>query len=248
MSNVQHLDLEDMVSPTFGVDVFDAKTGDNESVCVLSFRVRSEAAARDLANFTEREGDWVLDSDVSTGQDATGKYLVFVEIQRTRQLTNRILELVELYDRLCGATDWRFTVGKFQKRHECTSENLSKHVTTSVDAYKSQLAEQRHQEITEFFNGTIYNTVKVNENALRLEQYFQPHKVHSALKMTILKENPTNEEINENMSLKVKSPTDSLARWLSTTLGENVEVEAAGPNFLLKNSKLNKSMLVKLHV
>lgn len=248
MSNIKHLDLEDLISPTFGVDVFDAKTGTNDTVCVLSFRVKTEIAARDLSNFTEREGDWILDSDVSTGEDPSGKFLVFVEIKRTRQLISHILNLVELIERLAGAMDWKFTVGKYQKRHELTPEKLQEHVSTTAEEYANHIKAQREKSMMEFFNGTLYNTVKVEENTLRLEQYFQPHKIHSSLRMTILKENPTTEDINENMNLKIKTPLDSLTNWLNVTMGEKIQVESAGPNFLLTNSSLNQSLLVKLHV
>lgn len=248
MSNIAHLDLEDLISPTFGIDVFDAKTGTNESVCVLSFRVKTEAAARDLSNFTEREGDWILDSDVSTGEDSSGKFLVFVEIKRTRQLIPHILNLVELIERLAGAMDWKFTLGKFQKRYELTQETLQELVSTTAEEYSNHIKAQREQSMMEFFDGTLYNTVKIDENTLRLEQYFQPHRAHSSLRMTILKENPTTEDINENMNLKIKTPTNSLTHWLDVTMGQNIQVEAAGPNFLLTNSSLNQSLLVKLHV
>lgn len=248
MSDLSYLDLEGMVSPMFGIDVFDAKAGTNESVCVLSFRVSSESGAQDLSSFTEREGDWILDSDVSTGEDDTGKYLVFIELQRSRQLIAKILNLLEVIERLAGAMDWKFTVRKFQKRYACNQETLQKYVATTTEEYTAQLKEQRHQEMMEFFDGTVYNTLTVNENVLKLEQFFQPHRAHSSLKITILKENPNDEELHESMTSLKKQPNPSLSSWLERTLGANVQVEAMGSNFLLKNSKSNKSLLVKLHV
>lgn len=248
MSNLTHLDLERMVSPTFGVDVYDAKAGTNESVCVLSFRVKSETGAQDLSSFTEKEGSWILDSDVSTGEDDTGKYLVFVELKRSHKLISQILNLLEVIERLAGSMDWKFTVGKFQKRYPCNERTLEMYVAKTVEEYTGQLKEQRQQEMMEFFDGTVYNTLTVNENVLKLEQFFQPHRAHSSLKMTIIKENPNDEELNESMTSAKSQPNSSLSSWLERTLGENVQVEALGSHFLLKNSKSNKSLLVKLHV
>jgi hypothetical protein len=163
-------------------------------------------------------------------------------------LIDRILDILEIVERLSGDVKWYFTVGKLQKRYPATQEHLQNQVTTSEESYLQQLKEERIQQMNEFFEGTLYNTLKINENFIKLEQFFQPHRAHSSLKMTLIKENPTTEEVNESMGAKIKSHPNGLANWLSTTMGENIQVEAVGPNFLLTNSKLNKSLLVKLHV
>jgi len=244
-TSLQPLDLEGMVSPVFGVDIYDAKTGDNEDVCVISFRVDTEAPAQDLANFLEHEGEWIMDSDASTGEDDTGKYLTFVELKRNHRIANRIMDLLDIVERLTGTVNWKFTVGKKQMVYPAKQEELDQYIAKNNEEYSEQMNEERYENLNEFFTGTTYNAMSVKENTIRLQQYYQDFKPHSELGLTILKENPTDEDLTEH---KVKVGQTSAVNWLSKVLGPEITVESRGSHFLLTNSKTNKSLLVQLHV
>ena len=87
------LDLNEMVHSTFEVDTFRSKMGEDSDVCVVSFKVKDRSPAKDLMEFIEKGYDFVLDADVSSGEDNNGEYSVFVELSRTNQLAEQIKEL-----------------------------------------------------------------------------------------------------------------------------------------------------------
>ena len=245
MSSLNNLDLEDMVSSQFGVDIYDAKAGDNDSVCVLSFRVRGENAARDLSHFLEKEGDWILDSDISTGEDNAGKYLVFVEINRNRRLYDRIQDALEIIERLTGPLKWKFSVGKKLIVRPVKTENLEKYITSSPNDYTAQLQEERRAAMEEFFGAAPFNNVMLVDDQLSLQQFFQENKLHSSVNFTVVSEAPTQEDLAEG---QVDPLNNSKSIWLSKVLGPDITVEEIGSNILLTNSKLNKNLLVSLNV
>ena len=72
------LDLKEMVYPTFEVDTYRSKMGEDRDVCVISFQVTDRAPAKDLMEFIEKGYHFVLDSDVSSGENEKGEYSVFV--------------------------------------------------------------------------------------------------------------------------------------------------------------------------
>ena len=232
-----------MVHETFGVDVYDAKTGDNAEVCVLSFRVKSEDAAKDLSRFLEREGDWVLDSDSSTGEDNTGNYLTFVEIKRNNRLIERIQDVLEIIEKLTGSQRWQFTVGRRLVAHPAKGPELEEFVPTDIENFNKNLSESRYEQLSEFFNSTVFNTVSVHENEIKLQQFFQDFKPHSSLSMTVVKEDPDQDELLENTG----GTKNKHYKWLEKMMGSDITVESIGDNYLLTNSKLNQRLIVKIN-
>lgn len=232
-----------MVSPTFGVDIFDAKTGDNTDVSVLSFRVRTEDAARDLSKFLEKEGDWILDSDISTGEDDTGNFLTFVEIKRNHRLADRIQDLLEIVERLTGALNWQFTVGKKVAVYPANQENMQQMIPMDTDNFNRSVNEQYYEQMVEFFESAPFNAISVHENVVRLQQFFQEFKPAQELSLTILQEDPTEDEIKESVS----GPSRRTFKWFERAMGPDITVETRGSSFLLTNSKLNRQLLININ-
>ena len=101
-------DLKEMVHPIFEVDSFRSKMGEDQDVCVVSFKVSDRSPAKDLMEFIEKGYDFVLDADVSSGEDNQGEYSVFVEISRTPKLAENIKELTYGVKKLTGVEDFKF--------------------------------------------------------------------------------------------------------------------------------------------
>lgn len=239
------MDLEKMILPRFGIDIFGAKSGIDEDVCVLSFQIKNQYAAKDLSKFLEKEGNWILDADVSTGENYDKNYLTFVELKRNRSLHIRILDLIELIEKLCGHLDWTFSVGKQPTVFKLTSETLEKAVPDSPKKYLARKEEIRLGEMQDFFNQSPFNNVMLKENDLVLQQYFQPHQVHSSLSFNVLSEDPSEKDLAESAYDPLNN---NKATWLSKMLGPDIVVEQSGSNFVLTNTSLNKSLLVSLNV
>jgi hypothetical protein len=83
-------DLKDMVHSVLTIDTHRSKMGEDRDVCVLSFTVNDRNPAKDLMEFIEKGYDFVLDADVSSGENTNGEYSVFVELSRTKDLAEQI--------------------------------------------------------------------------------------------------------------------------------------------------------------
>jgi hypothetical protein len=75
-------ELKDMVSDVFTVDRYTSKMGEDRDILVLAFRVKEKYPAQDLMEFLEKGYTYILDADMSTGEENDGQYQVFVEIER----------------------------------------------------------------------------------------------------------------------------------------------------------------------
>jgi len=106
--SLQPNDLKDFVNEIFTIDSYKSKMGQDKEIAVLAFEVKSQEPAKDLMNFIEKGYDFVLDADVSTGENRKGNYNVFVEMERDRHLPTRINDLLEEVSKLTGIGDWKY--------------------------------------------------------------------------------------------------------------------------------------------
>lgn len=108
---LEYRDMVGMIKPTVHIDEFASKMGDDEDIIVVSFFVRSQAAARDLVNWFEKGYDWVLDADSSPGEIRPGRYLVYVEMRRRSSAGEHVADLLDDLTTLTEheATDWMMT-------------------------------------------------------------------------------------------------------------------------------------------
>ena len=116
-------DLEYLIKKVFGIDAFKSKIGDDEQVAVLSFEVKQEDAAKDLENFIEMGYSFVLDADCTAGETDDGSYFVFVELERSRHITEQILEILEGVKKLANLDNMRFRYFKNFKSQGRGAEN-----------------------------------------------------------------------------------------------------------------------------
>ena len=77
---LQAKDLRSLVYDIFEIDSFKSKMGEDKDIVVLSFSVKSQEPANDLMNFLEKGYPFVLDADVTSGEQPDGTYKVFVEM------------------------------------------------------------------------------------------------------------------------------------------------------------------------
>ena len=82
-------DLKHLVYDIFEIDSFKSKMGDDKNIVVLSLSARTKESANDLMNFLEKGYPFVLDADVTSGEQADGSYKVFVELERNKDVGTR---------------------------------------------------------------------------------------------------------------------------------------------------------------
>lgn len=146
-------ELRDSVSNTIHIDEFDAKMGENDDVCVISFKCKYHDQANDLVNFIEKGYEWVLDADVSAGEMEDGSYLVFIEALRRPTLPEKLLKLLADLENL---TDIPLEKNEFRYLKDndylpVTLENLQSKLPESPRAYRKMM-KKRDAEDNELNN------------------------------------------------------------------------------------------------
>lgn len=144
--NLEYGDLKRLVHDELHIDEYKSKMGDDADVCVLSFKVSGKEPSMDLVNFIEKGYEFVLDADVSSGEKEGGDYLVFVELERTKDLPEQIMRLLSDIKNLTEVdpSEWRFKYRKSDKEHDLTEEGLTKAIPLTPEEYNRKF--QREQD------------------------------------------------------------------------------------------------------
>ena len=144
-------DLDYLISNKIHYDEFDSKMGRADDVVTASFKIKQREPAADLVSFMENGYDWVLDADISTGEIDDGEYLVFMEMQRRRDLPKKLMEMLQDLQYLTNIkpNNWKFKWYK-QRDYQALDENsIMENVPMSSREYKAQVEgfEQIREEV-----------------------------------------------------------------------------------------------------
>ena len=147
--NLEHNDLKRLVHPELHIDEYKSKMGDDSDVCVVSFKVSGKEPAADLVSFIEKGYEFVLDADVSSGEKEGGDYLVFVELERTEELPEQIITIMEDLMNLTEQelSDWRVRYHKSSVDHDLTIESLKELIVLSPEAYSRKYDKDDEEDI-----------------------------------------------------------------------------------------------------
>jgi hypothetical protein len=140
--------LRKLIHPELHIDEFKSKMGDDDEICVISFKVNGKEPAQDLVNFIEKGYDWVVDADVSSGEMDDGDYIVFLEINRDRELPENVMDMMEDIMRLTEQelSDWRVRYHSNTTDHDLTLEDLSEMVPLSPEEYDAKYGTDDDQQ------------------------------------------------------------------------------------------------------
>lgn len=158
-------DLENYISNLFTIDQFKSKMGEDKDIVVIGFKVKEKNPATDLMEFIEKGYDFILDADMSAGEEHDGQYQVFVEIERTPKLSEQMQELLGGVGDLCDCYDWRFRYQKAPSSIEYSQETLTEHVPLTPEEYESKMLEVKNDDIANFFDqGAVSTELDENNN------------------------------------------------------------------------------------
>jgi hypothetical protein len=163
-------DLRDMIGSIFEVDSYASKMGDDKNIVTLSFSLNDKAAAEDLSNFLEKGYSFILDSDVTAGEQSDGTYKVFVELERNKDVNDNIFEIVDGLQNISGNEDFKFRYYKGWRSHPVTLENLEELIPTDPDNYGITMQENALNNYKEFFNRSFIDEIDLNENRLTIKK------------------------------------------------------------------------------
>ncbi len=232
------MDLQEMIYSTFEIDSFRSKMGEDKDVCVVSFKVKDRGPAKDLMEFIEKGYSFVLDADVSSGEDNSGEYSVFVEISRTPKLAEQIKELTYGIEKLSGLEEFKFKYYKENQLHEANKENLSRHIPPTPREYDGFVNKVKTESVKRFFNKTLMDDLSLEGNVITIHKPFD-----KTVKLEIVKEAST-ESILEGVedALSIDEAAMSEIFWLTKVLGD-YSINKIGETFVFNNG--NHSMLLK---
>lgn len=225
-------DLVNCVESIFTVDQFTSKMGNDRDVAVLRFRVKDKFPAIDMMEFIEKGYPFVLDSDISSGEEKDGKYSVFVELERTKQLPQQIKSIIEGLSSLTNINEWRFRFYKDVTSQDFSTEAVTESIPLTPDDYDVSLNEQRTSEVTEFFDqGTADIEVDESLNVTFKKAFWES----ITLKLVCLGDyNDVKNTIKGAVRVDESSASETL--FLTKYLG-NYEIHKIGEQFLVRNGK-----------
>jgi hypothetical protein len=232
-------DLKDYVADIFTVDRYKSKMGEDQDIVVLGFRVKEKYPALDLVEFIEKGYNFILDADMSAGEENDGQYKVFVEMERTPKLPGQLRELLSGIGRLTDNYDWKFRYQKSNGAVPFSEEKVMEHIPLSPADYHNKILEIQNHEVGKFFNqGAIDNvTLEADGSMTFMKPFF------GNLKMKYVSMGKYDELKNQIPgALSLDENSQSQVYFLQKYLGD-YDINKIGDKFLIRNG--TRAMIVQ---
>jgi hypothetical protein len=231
-------DLTNYVSEVFSVDRYSSKMGEDQDIVVLGFRVKEKNPAVDLMEFIEKGYPFILDADISTGEENDGQYQVFAEIQRSPEIKSQLRELLNGIGQLCNCYEWRFRYQKSSNSIEFTEENVMEHIPTTSEEYQSKILEIKNVDVRDFFDQGSAEVALESDNTLI---FSKPYSGPIAAKLVSIGEYDAVEKLVPGR-LSLDESSQSQCIFLTKYLG-NYEINKIGNKFLIRNG--DRGMIIE---
>ena len=212
---LRSLDLEEMVYPLFEIDSHSSKMGEDRDVCVVTFKVKDRNPAKDVMEFIEKGFNFVLDSDVSSGENSEGEYFVFVELGRTPQLAEQIKEITYGVKKLTGIDNWKFKYHKSPNEFEMTEESLNRMIPPTPEKYDQHLVKMQTEGIKNFFNKTLMDDLTLESDIITIHKPF-----NQTVKLRMIAQGDQTILENNTDAVRLDPESTSEVFWLTKVLGD----------------------------
>ena len=167
-------DLDKLLMPVFGIDLFKPKTGTEDDIVVLSFTIDNELGAKDLASFIDKSViKDVVDAEPSPGPDPEGQYAVFVELIRNDKTPLTILKLLNDIKHVVNVTDWSFRSWPTKRIEKLTPKGLMDSMNPKVRESIKFMSEVINEDALKVFDAGLcgYTVFDIGGLKTVLEQY-----------------------------------------------------------------------------
>lgn len=229
------MDLKDMIHDTLSIDTHRSKMGEDRDVCVLSFVVKDRNPAKDLMEFIEKGYEFVLDADVSSGENKDGEYFVFVELSRTPKLSEQIKDIEYGVKKLTSIDDFKFKYYKDIEVHDLQEELLSRMIPSTPGEYDGFVNKVKTENVKKFFSKTLMDDLTLDGNIITIHKPFDRQ-----VKLKWLNEDDTQPVVEGAISLDEKSTSEIF--WLTKVLGD-YNINKFGDTFMFTNN--DRTMLLQ---
>ena len=231
-------DLKGFVSEVFTIDQYKSKMGEDADIAVVSFRVNDKYPAIDLMEFIEKGYDFVLDADMSSGEEQDGHYQVFVEFERNKDFPKNLKDLLSGVSQLTDNRDWRFRYYRDFKGHEFSEQAITETVPLDPQQYQNKMTEIKNESVGEFFDQSIGDVVIDENNTVHVSK---PYSGDLVMDLVAMGEYDT---LKENLQgpIQLDQASQSQTLFLEKYLGP-YEVHKINNMFLIRNG--NRAAIVK---
>jgi hypothetical protein len=229
------LDLKDMVYPIIEVDTYRSKMGEDRDVCVISFQAKDRNPAKDMMEFIEKGYNFVLDADVSSGENSKGEYHIFVELDRTPKLSEQIQEIAYGIKKLTGISEWKFRYHKSDRNHDLSEENLSRIIPRTPSMYEGMMHKEKVESVKKFFSKTLMDDLTIDDSVITIHKPFGKQ-----VKLKWLQEDDPQAIVETAPAVDDSSTAEIF--WLTKVLGD-YDISKFGEKLLFTNS--DRAMLLQ---
>jgi hypothetical protein len=226
-------DLKDLVYPIFEIDSYRSKMGDDKNIVVMSFTVQERAPAEDLVNFLEKGYEFILDADLSAGEQEGGVYRVFVEMERDKKIPLQILEILDGVQKLCGQ-DFKFRYYKSFKSLEATDSNLEEAIPLDGNSYEARIKEQHLNNFKNFFNKSFLDSVEMHNESLQFKKAFTDPLTFKVIEYNDKNKLNINESFDVNAYPEILFLTKYIGDYNISKYGDKLVFENEGKALVLK--------------
>lgn len=233
--SLQPNDLKTFVNEIFTIDSYKSKMGQDKEISVLAFEVLTQEPAKDLMNFIEKGYDFVLDADISAGENRKGKYDVFVEIERDRHLPKNIGALLDDVSKLAGIDEWKYRYYKNVESKAFTIEDAENDIPLDSNTYESMINEYNQTELDRFFNKGVTEQKFVKENVIEFGRH-----ASGKVRMEVVEEGSTEELLTKYAgAVSLDETSISEVMFLTKFMG-NYNIQKLGENLFFTNGNRTK--------
>lgn len=231
-------DLKEFVSDLFTVDRYTSKMGEDRDVVVLGFRVKEKFPAIDLMEFIERGYPYVLDADMSTGEESDGQYQVFVEMERNQNLPKNLRHLLSGIGQLTDIYEWRFRYQKAKNSLAFDEKSIMENIPMSPEDYDNKITEIKTSDVQEFFDQGVVEVALESDNTLTFSKPFSGDVVTKFISIG------NYDDVKETLpgALSLDESSQSQIVFLNKYLG-NYDIDKVGDKFLIKNG--NRAIVIE---
>jgi|TARA_R110001592_G_scaffold59879_2_gene181918 hypothetical protein len=167
-------DLGHLVDKIIEIDSYKSKMGEDSDIVTLAFSVHGNEPAKDLENFIEKGYPFVLDADVTSGEQSDGTYKVFVEIERNKDISNNILEIADGVKKLSELETMKFRYYKNFRSRDLDEENLAI-IPVDQSSYEIAINETQYENYKNFFTKSYAESIDMlGETLIIKNTYAQP--------------------------------------------------------------------------
>ncbi|MBT8358544.1 MAG: tetratricopeptide repeat protein, partial [Deltaproteobacteria bacterium] len=115
------------------VDVFKPKFGGDKDLAVFSFFVKQRDAANKLMSYIVQKNFDILDIEVSPDPKENGQYILFIEMDRNKNMYTTMDKLLEHIDHLVSIKQWHFRTSAYKEYMDWDRDNFVKAVPQTPD-------------------------------------------------------------------------------------------------------------------